>query len=110
MQWFYQHHTLLQAQLPARAIALAPKLGVECGAGATARVDDDGLLVIEFRVELEVAVRPSELLNAGSMPEISQWWQYIALGSALKLLYDRTDVETIAKIMPEFKQQELLVI
>jgi len=61
-----------------------------------------------YRVELEVAVRPTEML-AGAMPEISQWWQYIAYGASKKVFEDRMDVESVQKIMPEFKQQEILV-
>jgi len=64
-----------------------------------------------YRVEIEVAVRPSELLDDGTMPmpELSQWWQYIAYGGAKKIFEDRMDVESVQKIMPEFKQQEILV-
>jgi len=62
-----------------------------------------------YRVELEVAVRPTELLQDANMPEISQWWQYIAYGAAKKIFEDKMDTESIAKIIPEFKKQELLV-
>jgi len=61
-----------------------------------------------YRVELEVATRPVELL-AGNMPELAQWSQYIAYGSAKKIFEDRMDMESVQMIMPEFKQQELLV-
>jgi len=62
-----------------------------------------------YRVELEVAVRPAELLDAASMPELSQWWQYIAYGSAKKIFEDRMDMESVALIMPEFNKQEILI-
>ena len=62
-----------------------------------------------YRVELEVAQRPTELLQDASMPEISQWWQYIAYGGAKKIFEDRMDIESVANIIPEFKKKELLV-
>ncbi|MDD5551241.1 MAG: hypothetical protein PHS34_08280 [Candidatus Omnitrophica bacterium] len=63
-----------------------------------------------YRVSLEVEQRPSELLQNASIPELSQWWQYIAYGAAKKIFEDRMDMESVQKIMPEFKQQEALVI
>jgi len=62
-----------------------------------------------YRVEVEVAQRPTELINDGDMPEISQQWQYIAYGAAKKIFEDRMDMESVQKIMSEFKEQELLV-
>lgn len=62
-----------------------------------------------YRVDLEAYTRPTELL-AGNSPELEQWWQYIAYGAAKKLFEDRTDEEGVRMIMPEFKQQELLVL
>jgi len=61
-----------------------------------------------YPVEIEVAQRPTELLNNTSMPEISQWWQYIALGAAKKVFLDRMDLESIQQIEPEFREQEAL--
>jgi hypothetical protein len=58
---------------------------------------------------MEVFVQPAELLNAGQVPELSEWWQYIAYGAAKKVFEDRMDIESIQSIMPEFKQQELLI-
>ena len=62
-----------------------------------------------YRVELEVAARPTELLNDASMPELSQWWQYIAYGASKKIFEDRMDMDSVALIMSEFKQQETLI-
>jgi len=63
-----------------------------------------------YPVELEVAMRPTELLTNASMPELSQWWQYIALGACKKIFEDRMDMDSVQLIMPEFRQQELLVL
>jgi len=63
-----------------------------------------------YKVELEVYQRPTELLAAGTSPELEQWWQYIAYGAAKKIFEDRTDEEGVRMIMPEFKQQQQLVL
>ena len=63
-----------------------------------------------YPVNLEVYKRPTEILNGTDMPELSEWWQYIAYGATKKVLEDRMDIETVQLIMPEFKQQELLIL
>ncbi len=64
-----------------------------------------------YRVDLECFIRPSELLNVTtSVPEIEQWWQYIAYGAAKKVLEDQGDYETVQIIMPEFTRQEQMVL
>jgi hypothetical protein len=63
-----------------------------------------------YRVDVEVYVRPTELLASTDEPKLAQWWQYIAYGATKKVFEDRLDQESIQLIMPEFKQQELLVL
>jgi len=63
-----------------------------------------------YPVLLEVYRRPTELLNGNDMPDISEWWQYIAYGAAKKVFEDRLDQESVQMIMPEFKTQERLVL
>ncbi len=63
-----------------------------------------------YPVNLEVYLRPTELLASGTSPDLEQWWQYIAYGSAKKIFEDRTDLDSVQQIMPEFKQQERLVL
>ena len=63
-----------------------------------------------YPVTIEVYKRPTALLNAGSSPQLEQWWQYIAYGTAKKVFEDRMDTESIQIIMPEFKKQESLVL
>ncbi len=62
-----------------------------------------------YRIDVEVYKRPAELL-AGSTPEISEWWQYIAYGAAKKVFEDRMDLDSVQLIMPEFKKQEALAL
>ena len=63
-----------------------------------------------YRVEMDAFLRPTELLTAGSSPEFARWFQYIAYGAAKKVFEDKGDLESVNLIMPEFKQQERLVL
>lgn len=66
-----------------------------------------------YPVQMEVDVRPTELLAATATtqsPELEQWWQYIAYGAAKKVFEDRQDLDSVALLLPEFKQQERLVL
>lgn len=62
-----------------------------------------------YAVNIEVYRRPDELLAFGDMPELSEWWQYIAYGAAKKILEQRLDLDGIQLILPEFKKQETLI-
>lgn len=63
-----------------------------------------------YRVEIDCFQRPSELLSAAALPELAQWWQYIAYGAAKKIFEDRMDMESIQAIMPEYMNQRALVL
>lgn len=63
-----------------------------------------------YRVQMDVYVRPTELLNSSQSPDLEEWWQYIAYGAAKKVFEDRMDMESVSLIMPEFKKQEALVL
>lgn len=62
-----------------------------------------------YPVVVEVDVRPTELLNAEDVPDLAQWWEFIAYGAARKLLDDLGDPDTKAIIMPEYQRQEDMV-
>jgi len=63
-----------------------------------------------YKITIDVQKRPSALLQSSSMPELSRWWEFISYGCAKKIFEDRMDIESIAKITPEFRKQELLVL
>lgn len=63
-----------------------------------------------YQVNMEVNVLPTELLTANQNPNLNQWWQYIAYGSAKKIFEDRMDLESVQMILPEMKMQERLVL
>lgn len=62
-----------------------------------------------YEINMEVYVRPSELLAAGQSPELEEWWQYIAYLASKKIFEDRMDLESVQLIMPELKKQEALI-
>jgi len=63
-----------------------------------------------YPIQIEVDSKPTELLAAGQSPELEQWWQYIAYGASKKIFEDRMDLESVALIMPEFQNQERLML
>jgi hypothetical protein len=63
-----------------------------------------------YSVTVEVRKQPLQLLATTTSPQIKQWWQYIAYGASKKIFEDRMDPDSIEMIMPEFKQQEALVL
>ncbi len=63
-----------------------------------------------YPVQFEVYVRPAQLMQMNDVPQLEQWWQYIAYGAAKKVFEDRSDMDSVRQIMPEYKKQEMLVI
>lgn len=63
-----------------------------------------------YRIEIEIYRQPTYLMNSSAIPELAQWWQYIAYGAAKKVLEDRQDLEGLSAIMAGFKEQERLVL
>lgn len=63
-----------------------------------------------YPIQFEAYQRPTELLAANQLPELSEWWQYISYGAAKKVFEDKMDMESVQMIMPEFKQQERLCL
>jgi hypothetical protein len=63
-----------------------------------------------YRVEMEVYVRPTELLSSSQTPELQEWAQYIAFQTSKKIFEDRMDMESVQMIMPAIKEQERLIL
>lgn len=63
-----------------------------------------------YRIDLEAYLRPTELLEQNQMPELSEWWEYIATGAARKVFEDRMDYESLNLLMPLFKEKERLIL
>lgn len=62
-----------------------------------------------YTVNFEVYKRPTVLLESGQSPLLQEWWQWIALGAAKKVFEDRLDMDSVALLLPEYKEQEYLV-
>lgn len=63
-----------------------------------------------YTIELEADIRPTQLLSQTQSPQIEQWWQYLSWGAAKKIFEDRMDVDSLAQMMPMYKEQENLVL
>lgn len=63
-----------------------------------------------YAVSIEADIRPTELLAFDQSPQLAQWWQYIAFGTAKKIFEDRMDMDSVQLILPEFKMQERLCL
>jgi len=59
-----------------------------------------------YPIQIEVDARPTELILTSDIPDLEQWWQYIAYGAAKKVFEDRSNHEGVAGLMPEFQRQE----
>lgn len=98
----YLHYTHYVAGKPELLLFTGKKLHIR-------PVPDDA-----YRIELTVQKRPIEMSLLGAvgaswqMPELSEWWEYIALGASIKILHDRLDFETASLLEPEFKRQEIV--
>lgn len=63
-----------------------------------------------YRINFEVYVRPTYLMQTSQSPQLEEWWQYIAYGAAKKIFEDRMDIESVQMILPEYKKQEALCL
>lgn len=63
-----------------------------------------------YEVNFEVFARPTQLLQTSSVPQLEEWWQYIAYLTAKKIFEDRMDLDSVQLIMPELNKQERLCL
>lgn len=63
-----------------------------------------------YKVEMEVQMQPTQLLNTTDVPILSEFWQFLAYLSAKKVFEDRLDMDSVQLIMPELKNQERLIL
>ncbi len=62
-----------------------------------------------YKITMDVFVQPTEMMLSSSIPELHEWWQYIAYGASRKIFQDRMDIESVMQIDPEYKEQEALI-
>lgn len=63
-----------------------------------------------YLVKISAYKTPTSLLLAGDSPQLKQWWQYLAYGASKKIFEDAQDPDSLAVMMPSFKEQERLVL
>lgn len=63
-----------------------------------------------YKVEVESFLSPVQFLNTTDVPIVNQWWEYIALGAAIKILTDRQDFDGVSAVKPEFERQAGLIL
>jgi hypothetical protein len=63
-----------------------------------------------YRVNFQVRQRPVALLATNQVPELEEWWQYIAYLAIKKIFEDRMDLDSVQMILPELKMQENLCL
>lgn len=63
-----------------------------------------------YAINIEAYIRPTELLATNQAPQLQEWWQYISYGSSRKIFQDRMDMDSVALIDPEFREQERLCL
>lgn len=62
------------------------------------------------KVEIEAYLTPVQFLQTTDSPIMNQWAKYIAYGASIDILNDRQDLSGVENLMPEFKNQEGLVL
>jgi len=62
-----------------------------------------------YQINFEAYIRPTQLFQTVSNPTLNDWWQYVAIGSAIKIFQDRMDMDSVQLIMPEFIKQQNLI-
>lgn len=62
-----------------------------------------------YSVSIDALFSPAAFADDADLPELNQWWQYIAYGAAKKILEERKDFEGVQIITPALEEQESLV-
>lgn len=62
-----------------------------------------------YKIQLEAYKYPTQFTDTTNTPTLNQWWQYIALLAAIKVLEDRQDMDGIENLAPLVKRQESLI-
>lgn len=62
------------------------------------------------KIEIESYLTPVQFMKTTDHPILNQWVKYIAYGAAIDILMDRQDIQGVQNLMPEFKNEEALVL
>lgn len=63
-----------------------------------------------YKVEVDTYLTPVQLLATSNVPILNQWWQLIAIGSSIKILEERQDMEGVENLAKMYDRQEGLTL
>jgi hypothetical protein len=58
-----------------------------------------------YQVEFQISQQPTQLIEAGSAPELDEWYLFICAGAAKLIYTDFPDPEGMAQLMPIYQEQ-----
>lgn len=61
-----------------------------------------------YTVTIEVYKRPTQLLLQSDIPKLKEWWQFLAMGAAMKIFEDRGDFPNLQQYRPIFDEYRQL--
>lgn len=61
-----------------------------------------------YNIEIEAYKRPTALLATNQQPLLREWWQFLAMGAALKVFEDRGDLKSYGEYRPIFDEYRRL--
>ena len=62
------------------------------------------------KIEVETYLTPVQFMSATDSPILNQWWQWLAIAAAIKILEDRQDMEGVANLQQMLAKQEDLIL
>lgn len=62
-----------------------------------------------YPINFEVYKQPTQLIVNNDVPDLEEWWQYIAYGASKKIFEDAMDLDSVNLILPEYRVQQNLV-
>ncbi len=62
------------------------------------------------KIEVETYLTPVQFMSASDSPILNQWWQWLAIAAAVKILEDRQDMEGVANLQQMLAKQEDLIL
>lgn len=63
-----------------------------------------------YKVEVETYLTPVQFMQTTDVPILTQWWQLIAYGAAIKILQERQDMDGVRNLSIEFDRQEAMAL
>lgn len=62
-----------------------------------------------YEMRVQAYAQPTELLNASDEPVLNEWWQFLAIGAATKIIEDRMDMNLLQQALALLEKQRKLI-